>query len=117
MVPTQALLHSFKKEHPITPRYTTTWNISSFFTWCYISLDTSTIIKDSSDDFFIYLQKRVCGLLAIFTLLRPVEISRIICIEQLEIKEGIFFHTIIKTINEKHTPIFIPKIDNTIISP
>jgi hypothetical protein len=114
---TQALLHPFKKQNPTTPRYTTTWNISSFFTWCYSSLNTSTIVKNSSDDYFIYLQKRVCGLLAIFTFLRPIEISRIICNKQHEVKEGIFFHTIIKTIHDKHTPVFIPKIDNTIISP
>jgi hypothetical protein len=112
------LLSSFKKHHPTKPKYIKIWHIGSFFSWCYSSSNTKQTVKTSStDNYFMYLQKRVCDLIAVFTLPRPIEIGLTDFSEQQKTEDGIFFHTLIKTCKCKYTPVLIPKIDNFIISP
>jgi hypothetical protein len=92
-------------------------NIESFFAWCYNSYNQKVIDTMCSDKDFIQLQKRVCGLIIIFTLLHPSEINLINSSEILTVDEGLFLYTSPKSQKAKYLPIFLPKLDNKIISP
>jgi hypothetical protein len=107
------LAKRWNKQHPIQPRHWDVWDAGVLLDY----FRNLSITLGSPEKYYFYLQRKAAALLAFFCMLRPVETTRIVLDQMESIEGGLILRTVVKTNQEKHTLVFVPKLSDDRIYP